>query len=292
MTASPDNVFWSRAPAFLYDGTVMHQRMKPFTHRFSYKVWSLLADIDRLSELKKCSRFFSHNRFNIFAFFDKDFGPDDGSSLRTHIDRLLAEAKLAPPERIFLLCYPRVLGYTFNPIAVYYCFDAFGTLMAMVYEVRNTFGDKHSYVVPVIAQTNNPASLRQERGKLLYVSPFLGFGLTYRFRLSAPADRLLFRILEVDEGGPVLAASFSASQRKLTSRTLFSACLSAPLLGLKVMALIHWEALKLWVKGARLVTRPPAPPPASIGDESLGDPPRLFHPSPSAASTKVTPHVS
>lgn len=259
-----DSVFLGDQPACLYDGLVMHQRMKPFLHRFSYRVWALLADIDRLDEISRSSRLFSHNRFNLFSLYDRDHGAGNQTTLRAHIDRLLAEAGKAPPARVVLLCYPRVLGYTFNPIAVYYCLDHESKLCAMIYEVRNTFGDRHTYVAPVAGNESSVAGVRQERDKLFYVSPFLGFGLTYRFRCNAPGEALRFRILEVDQEGPVLAASFSAKRLELTSRTLMSLSLIVPLLGVKVMASIHWEAAKLWLKGARLVKRPKAPPPASL----------------------------
>jgi DUF1365 family protein len=274
MTAPAPSVFAAPEAGFLYDGQVMHQRMRPFSHRFAYRVWSALLDIDRLDEALRPVRIMSRNRFNLVSFHDKDHGPSDGTSLRAHVDGLLAEAGVARPARVFLLCYPRVLGYAFNPISVYYAYGAGGALTALIYEVRNTFGEMHTYVAPVAPGEATPAGVRQERDKLFFVSPFLGFGLTYRFRLNDPADKLALRILEVDaEGHPVLAASFTGTRKPLTSAALLAASAAAPLLGMKVMAGIHWEALKLWIKGARLFPRPAPPPPAS-----LANPARFLHP--------------
>lgn len=285
MTATNQHLsaFDTGAVASLYDGTIMHQRMSPFRHRFTYRVWSLLADIDRLSELSRLSPLFSHNCFNLVSFHDRDHGAGDGSTLRAHVDRLLREAQMQPARKIFLLCYPRVLGYAFNPISVYYCFGDHGALTAMIYEVRNTFCEKHTYVAPIdIGQSPG----RQERRKLFFVSPFLGFGLTYRFRFDAPGERLRLRILEVDDSGPVLAASFHGERLHLTTTNLLRLSWAVPLLGIKVMTSIHWEALKLWIKGAGLVARPQAPPPAS-----LGNPDRFFDPSRPPSQSVTSRHV-
>lgn len=272
--------------AAIYDGTVMHARMKPFGHRFTYRVWSLLIDLDRIDEALASVPIMSRNRFNLVSFHDRDHGTDDGTSLRDHVERLLAAAGHAKPARICLLCYPRVLGFTFNPISIYYCYGADERLSALVYEVRNTFGEKHTYVCPIAPGEVTAAGVRQQRDKLFFVSPFLGFGLTYRFRLNDPDDGLTLRILEVDEAGaPVLAATFSGKRLPLTARTLARVSVTAPLLGLKVVAGIHWEALKLWMKGAKLVARPAAPPSASVGT-----PHRFIDPAhgPTAYDTKMT----
>lgn len=269
------SVFDSPAPGWLYDGVVMHARMRPFGHRFGYRVWCLLIDIDRIEAAAAATTVLRHNRFGLVSIMDRDVGADDGTPPRVHLDRLLAAAGVAPPARAFLMFYPRVLGFTFNPIAVWYGFDAAGALSVMVYEVRNTFGEKHTYVAPVASGEASAAGLRQERDKLFFVSPFLGFGLTYRFRLNVPGDKLVFRIMEVDSSTneAVLAATFSATAKPLDDATLRRACWSVPFLGMKVVAGIHWEALKLWIKGARLVPRPRRPPPASIGT-----PPRFIDP--------------
>jgi hypothetical protein len=263
---APPNFPPPAAAASLYFGDVMHARLKPFGHRFTYRVFSLLIDLDRLAEAGRASRFFSIGRFNLMGFSETDHGPGDGSPLRPHIDRLLARAGLAePPARILLLCYPRILGAVFDPLSIYYCYAGPGALVAIVYEVRNTFGERHTYVAPVRAGELGPAGLRQQRDKLFYVSPFIDMAQRYHFRLRPPGDEIAVRILESDGEGPMLAATFSGERLPLTSATVLSAFFRRPALPLRVLGGIHWEALKLWLKGAKLQPRPNAPELVSYG---------------------------
>ncbi len=253
------------AAASLYDGQVMHARMKPKAHRFTYSVYSLVIDIGALDKADRSSRFFSVNGYNLLSFHQKDHGPGNGSALAPYARRLLHEAGLAAePARILLLCYPRVLGFTFNPIAVYFAYDAAGQLIGMIYEVRNTFGEMHTYVAPVVAGELTEAGLRQERQKLFYVSPFMDMAMNYRFRIRPPGADIAFRILETDAAGPILAASFIGNHTNLTNRSVLAAFFRIPLMTLKVVGGIHWEAMKLWFKGVRFVSRPSAPPKISV----------------------------
>ena len=255
------------AAASLMIGPVMHARMKPVEHRFSYEVFSLLLDLDRLDEADRASRLFAVNRFNLVSFREADHGARDGSSLRRHVDRLLEPTGIdLTGGRVLLLCYPRILGHVFNPLSVYFAYAVSGELVAAIYEVRNTFGEQHTYVAPVAPGEFGPAGLRQERVKQFYVSPFNGLAMTYRFRLRPPTDDVAVRILECDSDGPLLAATFNGRRENLTTATLLAALRRYPLLTLKVVAGIHWEALRLWIKGMRLVPRPAPPPPASYGD--------------------------
>uniref|UniRef100_Q07N11 DUF1365 domain-containing protein n=1 Tax=Rhodopseudomonas palustris (strain BisA53) TaxID=316055 RepID=Q07N11_RHOP5 len=244
--------------AALYFGTVMHARMKPMAHRFNYKVMSLLIDLDRLAEADRLSPLlFGVNRRALYSFNERDHGPRDGSSLRQHAQRLAAEHGVdLTGGRVWLLGYPRMFGYTFNPLSVYFCYDATGALALVIYEVRNTFGDLHAYVLPVQAGELGPAGLRQEQDKLFYVSPFVEMAMRYHFRVVPPGDDVRVRILETDAAGPVLAATFSGRRSPLNSLALIKASVRLPFLTLKVIGAIHWEALKLWIKGARLVPRP------------------------------------
>lgn len=245
-------------------GDVMHARFRPKPHRFAYRVANLLIDCDRLDEAGRASPFFSIGRFNLFSFHPADHGPCDGSPLSDHVRCLLAPDGIdIDGGRVLLLAYPRVLGYVFNPISVFYAYDRTDELRAVIYEVRNTFGDMHTYVCPVRPGELSEAGLRQERDKLLYVSPFLGMGMRYRFRLRPPGERLAVRILETDENGPILAATFHGTPERLTTGRLVRAFVRLPLLTLKVMAGIHWEALRLWLKGVKFHARPAPPPPVS-----------------------------
>ncbi len=264
------------AAATLYDGQVIHVRMKPRQHRFTYSVYSLVIDIGHLELAGQASRFFSIGAFNLVSFHEKDHGPGNGSPLLPYASKLLRDSGLKEaPARILLLCYPRVLGFTFNPIAVYFAYDATDRLIGMIYEVRNTFGEMHTYVAPVADGELTEAGLRQERRKLFYVSPFMDMAMNYRFRVRPPAGEIALRILETDAEGPILSASFAGRHADLTNRSVLAAFFRIPLMTLKVVAGIHWEAMKLWFKGVRLVSRPPAPPKISV-DGAFRDPARIL----------------
>ena len=257
--------------ASLYRGKVMHARMKPKAHRFSYKVYSLLIDLDRLQEASGQSPLFSVNRFNLLAFHERDFGAGSARGLRAHVDAALKQAGLKERcAKVRLLCYPRLFGFAFNPLAIYYCYDADGELTALIYEVRNTFGQKHSYVAPLLPGETDAPGVRQSREKLFYVSPFLDMAMSYRFRLSAPGEALQVRILVSDAQGPVLAAAISGIRETITSASLARAFFAVPLLTVKIVAGIRYEALKLWLKGVSIKPRPAPPAALSFGAATHG----------------------
>ncbi len=248
----------------------MHHRMKPAVHRFSYEVFSLLIDLDRLTDASGMSALFSVNRFNLMSFNPKDHGPRDGSDLRCYVDGLLQRQGIARPERVLLLAYPRILGTVFNPLAVYYAYDADDALTAVVYEVRNTFGDMHHYVAPVSHDQMSEAGLRQDQEKLFYVSPFIDMQQHYHFRLLPPGQSVRIRILEKDSEGPLLAATFSGNAQPLTTSSVLRLCLKIPLLTIKVLGGIHWQAFKIWRKRVGFQPRPVkdatgAPPGGGLG---------------------------
>jgi DUF1365 family protein len=276
LMSGPDTAFAPpEAAVSLYPGVVMHARFKPKTHRFTYRVFTLLVDLDRLDEADRQSRLFSINRFNLLAFHEADHGglaALDARSLReaslsAHVRGLAAQAGVdLSGGRILLNAYPRVLGFVFNPLSVYYCYDAAGRLALLVYEVRNTFGEMHSYVAPVKADELTEAGLRQSRDKLFYVSPFIEMAQRYHFRIRPPGETLNVRILETDAQGPLLAATFAGRREPLNSAKVLKCCLALPFMTLKVVAGIHWEALKLWLKGVGLVSRPAPPQPFSLDE--------------------------
>ena len=249
----------SEDAAALYFGEVMHARLKPMGHRFSYRVMSLLVDLDRLDDADRQSPLFGVNRAALYSFHEADHGKRDGSSLRVHAQRCAAEHGIdLIGGKVLLLCYPRLLGFAFNPLSVYFCHRASGELALIIYEVRNTFGDIHSYVLPVKPGEESAAGIRQQQDKQFYVSPFVDMAMRYYFRILPPADTVRLRILETDREGPLLAATFSGRRRALTTTALLRSFVALPLVTLKIMAAIHWEALRLWLKGARLVPRPAA----------------------------------
>jgi uncharacterized protein len=243
--------------AALYFGEVMHARLKPMGHRFSYRVMSLLIDLDRLETADRQSRLFGVNRAALYSFNEADHGMRDGSRLRDYVQRCAAAHGIDLTDgRILLLCYPRLLGYTFNPLSAYFCYRADGELALIIYEVRNTFGDIHAYVLPVKPGDLSEAGVRQTQDKLFYVSPFIEMAMRYHFRVSPPGHTVKLRILETDREGPLLAATFHGRRRALTTAALLRSFFALPLVTLKIVAAIHWEALRLWLKGARLVPRP------------------------------------
>lgn len=255
------------APAVLYPGEVMHARLNPFGHRFVYSVFSLLIDVDRLAEADAMSRLLSVDRANIASFRTADHVEAEDRTVRGFADRLLADAGIREPAaRVLLLCYPRVFGYVFNPLSVYFAYAADGRLIAMIYAVRNTFGQRHTYVAPIEGGELSDAGVRQSRAKIFHVSPFIGMDARYHFRVLPPGRTVKLRIHETEGGKPVLAATFNGTARPLTTSTLAAALLKFPFMTWKIMAGIHWEAAKLWWKGARFHKSPPAPGTASYRD--------------------------
>lgn len=241
----------------LYVGTVMHRRLRPKVHRFRYNAFWLLIDLDELPVLAARLRLFSHNRFNLFALHEADLGDGSPTPLRIQAVRLLTEAGIDIADgAIRLLCMPRTLGYSFNPISIYYCHRPEGELAAIIYEVHNTFGERHSYVASVETKFDE---IRQNCRKAFYVSPFMDMDLVYHFRLTKPAARIAVGINASKGGERVLHASLAGLRRELTDRALLQTFLGIPLITAKVTLAIHWEALRLWLKGLRLRTRPVAP---------------------------------
>jgi DUF1365 family protein len=237
---------------------VTHRRIRPRPHALAYRVFSLLLDLDEIDGLSRRLRLFSRNRFNLFSFHDRDYGAGTATPLRAQVEDHLRAAGLEPDGGpIRLLTLPRILGYVFNPLSVYFCYRRGGLLAAILYEVSNTFGQRHSYLMPAAGDTE----LRQECGKTFYVSPFLDMASTYEFRVVPPGERLAISIAVRDGDGPILTAVLAAGRHELSDATLGRAFAGHPFLTLKVIAGIHWEALQLWLKGVRLRRRPP--PPAS-----------------------------
>ena len=248
--------------ASLYFGTVAHQRLRPVRHELRYRVFSLLLDLDEIPALARRLRLFSHNRFNLFSFHDRDHGGRRAEPPRSYVEAQLARAGIAlEGGPIRLLCFPRVLGYVFNPLSIYFCHHRDGALRAVLYEVSNTFGEQHGYLIPV--DQADGEIVRQSCAKAFYVSPFMAMEGRYEFRLAPPAERLAVYIRQSDREGPILHASIEGQRASMSDATLLRAFLRYPLMTVKVIAGIHWEALRLWRKGLRIVPRP-APPQEAV----------------------------
>lgn len=243
----------------LYVGRVMHARLRPVRHKFAYRVFSLFLDLDRVGDLAAVTRGFAYNRPGLLSFYDRDHGPRTGDALRPWVEGRLHDAGLEPDGgAIRLLCFPRLLGYVFNPLSIYYCYGKTGALRALVYQVHNTFGEAHSYVCPV---AGGDGVIEQSVDKNFYVSPFIEMEGGYVFRLKPPGERLAIAIRESGAAGPTLLATHQGSRKPFTAWNVLTACATHPLMTVKVVAGIHWEALRLWLKGVRLApaTSPAAP---------------------------------
>ena len=246
-----------RAPAVLYACEVMHRRYRPITYRFRYRVFSMLIDIDRLEELDRLSPLFSVDRFNLFSFHRRDHLVQGQHDLRAWIDGVLAQQGIDPEGlRVRLLCMPRVLGWGFNPLSIWYCETRAGQPVAAVCEVHNTFGERHCYLLRA-GEAGWP--LRNSHAKEFHVSPFMAIRGKYAFVLDEPAQDLRVVIQQSDEGSPLLSATQLGEQRVFRTSTLISFFLRVPFQTAKVLGAIHWHALKIWLRGVPFHRKPEPP---------------------------------
>jgi len=239
----------------LYVGSVMHRRLQPRAHSFRYRAFWCLFDLDELPELSGRLRCFSHNRFNLFSLHDIDHGDGSATTLRKQAECLLAGAGVdLAGGPIRLLCMPRTWGWGFNPLSIYFCYRNDGQLAALIHQVHNTFGKRHSYVIPV---SGDHEVQRHNCWKRFYVSPFLDMDLRYDFRIAGPDEGVRVGICaSAPSGMPVLNAVLTGTRRPLTDRNLLLLAAAIPAVTLKVIAAIHWEALRLWFKGLRFQAPP------------------------------------
>ena len=237
----------------IYSGFVTHRRFKPKRHFFSYKTFSLLIDLNEVKDLAKEIKFFSYNKFNVLSFYDLDHGPRDGSCLIKWVKKILAESKINfEIGSIKLLCFPRFFGYVFNPLSIFYCYDEKSQLKAVLYEVKNTFNEQHTYVFPAIASSN---LILHKCDKKFYVSPFIEMKTFYNFRLLKPGNIINVFIKQTDADGILLIACQVGKRLELNSKNLFFQFLKHPLMSFKVILAIHFEAFRLWSKGIKHVKK-------------------------------------
>lgn len=239
----------------IYTGIVTHVRWKPFVHRLRFGLFSLLLDLDEIDRLTSIP-FFSRNRFNLVSFYDRDFGPRDGSDLRTWLTVRMIDAGIdGTPGRIRLLSLPRILGYQFNPLTVWFVDDRSGRLRWILYEIHNTFGESHAHLVEVTGADRFDHGFAKE----LFVSPFFDVEGRYRVRIRQPGDTLAIVIDYETDGTRALTATLRGERRRFTAGGLLRAVVEYPLVTFTVIAGIHWEAAKLWAKGATYRRRPEPP---------------------------------
>ncbi len=249
----------SASHSAIYEGHVVHQRLAPRRHRLRYALFQMVLDLDELPSLDRRLRCFSHDRLNLFSFFDRDHGDGRDGPLRGYVEETLLEAGIAlNGGAIRLLCMPRMLGYVFNPLSIYWCHRADGRLAALLYEVNNTFGQRHSYLIPVDPDAHG--TVRQTCDKAFHVSPFMDLSMTYDFVVTPPGASLSTAVNgRTREGAPMITANFRGLRHDLTDARLMRDFFAFPLMTLKVVAGIHWEALKLLAKGLRLKPAPATP---------------------------------
>ena len=237
----------------IYSGSVTHKRFKPKKHFFSYKTFSLLIDLNEITDLEKNIKFFSYNKFNILSFYNSDHGPRDGSSLFKWVKKTLAKSKINTGSgSVKLLCFPRFFGYVFNPLSIFYCYDENSQLKAILYEVKNTFNEQHTYVFPVSPSSN---LILHKCDKKFYVSPFIEMKTFYNFRLLKPGNIINVFIKQADIEGILLIACQVGKRLEFNSKNLFFQFLKHPLMSFKVILAIHFEAFRLWSKGIKHVKR-------------------------------------
>jgi DUF1365 family protein len=237
----------------LYEGRVRHTRLEPLRHRFEYGVYYMLLDIDELERASAHLELFSLGRFNLYSFYPSDHGLQTVAEIRPWLEGVLAQAGVRlEGGSIKLLALPRIIGYVFNPLSVWYCYDEHSRLRAVIHEVRNTFGDRHIYVVPILERSD----LEHSFGKRMHVSPFNDMEQTYHFTISEPGERLSIAIAQSDAAGTMFRAGLQLTRRPLTDRNLLRMFVAHPLLTGRVIFGIHWQALRLWLKGARYRKRP------------------------------------
>ena len=241
----------------IYIGKVFHKRHIPFEHAFTYRVFTLLIDIDDLPALSKRLKTFAFNRFNVFSLYNKDHAKRDGSDIRPWIETAAKEKNIdIKGGKIFMLAFPRILGYVFNPITLFFCYDRNEKLKAVLHEVKNTFGGQHGYLLPVEETTG---TLKQECEKIFHVSPFIHMDCTYKFRLKEPEEFLDFSIHQFTTDEKILTATWDGNRIALSDKNLLKTLITHPLLTLKIIMGIHWQAFKLWTKGAKYISSPPLP---------------------------------
>ena len=236
----------------IYTGKVIHKRFKPKEHYFKYNVFSLLIDLNELEEINKFIKFFSYNKFNIISFYDKDHGDRDGSSIKLWVKKNLRNIGIMTEDiSIKLLCYPRIFGYVFNPLSTYFIYNKHSELISIFYEVKNTFGEQHTYIF----KAQDEKTVQNKCKKKFYVSPFIEMDCEYHFKTLNPREQLSVVINQNDKDGKLLFASQDGISKDFNNKNLILSYLTHPLMTFKIIGAIHYEAFKLWAKRIKLIAK-------------------------------------
>lgn len=256
----------------LYVGNLRHRRFEPSPHEFSYPVYMAFLDIDRLPELMKVSWFSSYNRWNWTSYCERDHFGDPAKSLRRRLEEDAGREGLRlPGGKIFLLTHLRYLGYVFNPVSFFYFYNESDKLEMMLAEVNNTFGETHNYWLSAANETTNAAGKKYHSSKKMHVSPFNGMDMEYDWIFTAPGKTLVAHMNTLLEGERNFDATLRLERKPWQSRELMGVLTNYPLMTLKVIAGIHWQALRLWMKKVPVFAHRPKLERARVGDEAKGN---------------------
>ena len=237
----------------IYNGQVIHKRFKPKVHNFRYKVFSLLIDLSELEKLDQNVNFFSINKFNLISFYEKDHGERDGSSLKLWVKKNLEKNNIQVNNiKIKILCYPRIFGFVFNPLSVFYIYNLEDKLISILYEVKNTFGEQHTYIFKVTKDSN---LIQNNCSKKFHVSPFIEMNCNYFFRLLKPGKKISVVIDQYENEDKILYASQDGVRSDFNTKQLIKSYLKHPIMTFKIIIAIHYEAFKLWLKGIKFIKK-------------------------------------
>jgi uncharacterized protein len=242
------------AAPLLAAGIVRHRRLRPAAHAFAYPTYFLLLPMRALR--RSPHQALPRNRFGLLSFHDRDHG-DGGADALAWLDALLRQQGVTDADgEVWLQTYPRVLGYVFKPVSFWYCERRDGSLAAIVVEVNNTFGERHCYL---LAGPGLAFGRELTARKVFHVSPFCAVQGGYRFRFMRTGDRIVARVDHDDDAGALLLTSVSGRLQPLTAASRRAAFFGMPLMTLGVIAHIHWQALRLWLKHVPVFGKPAAP---------------------------------
>ncbi len=236
----------------IFSAKVMHKRLLPKVNGFSYNVYYLSIPLDKIENLKK---FLPHNKFGILSFYDKDHAERDGKPLKNWAQKILSENNVnIENPKIILITHPRILGYVFNPVSFFFCYDSENILKAVICEVNNTFGETHSYICykPDLSEIKNDDIITAK--KLFFVSPFFKIDGYYKFSFRVINDKISIIIdYYNDENQAKLITSLNGKLENLTKKSLIKTFLKNPLVTFKTIFLIHYQAIKILLKGIKYI---------------------------------------
>jgi len=256
----------------IYIGKLRHRRFQPVSHEFSYPVFMVLLDIDKIPALMKVSPFSSYNRFNWASFCERDHFGDPAIPLRERLRADAAAEGIKLPEGpIYLLTHLRYFGYNFNPVSFFYCCNSNGEIENILAEVNSTFGESRNYWLSDANRILSANSFRYQVPKTLHVSPFMKMDLDYTFVFTQPGDHLIAHMNTLDGGKGFFDATLDLDRKPWSARTLHRALIRHPFITLKVISAIHWQALKLYFKKVPVFTKPVRPAPAARASRTEGD---------------------